>query len=244
LPPETKIIQQASFNERSGNIKFLIATDAIGMGMNLNINRVIFASLWKHSFISGRHRIGWSAVLQIAGRAGRYMNDGYVTAFHPEDLRLIRKYIERSNDPIAKISTNEEIDKTYHERTKYYKDMSHITSYQIKNFKTQKFTIDQKYLTQAYIFPPLSQIEAFAELKNQGRRPVDDPMHFSDVLSNFQNLATMKSNFNFKNIVEECAIADAIENIPNLTLKERFNFIKAPLRVRIDKTRNRRKGNR
>ena len=57
LPPETKIIQQTAFNERSGNIKFLIATDAIGMGMNLNINRVIFATLWKHSRLRKRHQI-------------------------------------------------------------------------------------------------------------------------------------------------------------------------------------------
>ena len=142
LPPETKIIQQEAFNERSGNIKFLIATDAIGMGMNLNINRIIFASLWKQSNFDKRLQIGQSAVLQIAGRAGRYMNDGYVSAFHPGDLRLVRKYIQGSGDPMARILEDEEIDKSYQERTKYYKNMSHITSYQIQDFKTQKFTCD------------------------------------------------------------------------------------------------------
>jgi ATP-dependent RNA helicase SUPV3L1/SUV3 len=37
LPPETKQLQAIRFNERKDNIKFLVATDAIGMGLNLNI---------------------------------------------------------------------------------------------------------------------------------------------------------------------------------------------------------------
>lgn len=37
LPPETKKTQAYMFNNRIGNIKFLVATDAIGMGLNLNI---------------------------------------------------------------------------------------------------------------------------------------------------------------------------------------------------------------
>jgi ATP-dependent RNA helicase SUPV3L1/SUV3 len=35
------------FNNRIGNIKFLVATDAVGMGLNLNINRVVFSTLEK-----------------------------------------------------------------------------------------------------------------------------------------------------------------------------------------------------
>ena len=45
LPPETKKLQTQLFNEREGNVKFLVATDAIGMGLNLNINRIIFFQL-------------------------------------------------------------------------------------------------------------------------------------------------------------------------------------------------------
>ena len=37
LPPDTKKTQAYMFNNRLGNIKFLVATDAVGMGLNLNI---------------------------------------------------------------------------------------------------------------------------------------------------------------------------------------------------------------
>jgi ATP-dependent RNA helicase SUPV3L1/SUV3 len=45
LPPESKLMQQQNFNERKGKTKFMVATDAIGMGMNLNIKRIIFSTL-------------------------------------------------------------------------------------------------------------------------------------------------------------------------------------------------------
>lgn len=45
LPPETKKKQALNFNERKDNVKILLATDAVGIGLNLNINRVIFYSL-------------------------------------------------------------------------------------------------------------------------------------------------------------------------------------------------------
>ena len=62
LPPESKMMQQEAFNERIGNIKYLIATDAIGMGMNLNINRLIFASLVKIGFRKKRLQLDGSGI--------------------------------------------------------------------------------------------------------------------------------------------------------------------------------------
>jgi ATP-dependent RNA helicase SUPV3L1/SUV3 len=47
LPPETKKTQAIAFNERTEGVKFLVATNAIGMGLNLNINRVIFTNIYK-----------------------------------------------------------------------------------------------------------------------------------------------------------------------------------------------------
>ena len=82
-------------------MKFLLATDAIGMGMNLNVNRVIFASLRKHLRGKRGVPITKSSILQIAGRAGRYMTDGYVSAFDHKDLSVIRNSIENSGDLFA-----------------------------------------------------------------------------------------------------------------------------------------------
>jgi len=73
LSPRTRNAQVAMFE--AGEVDYLVATDAIGMGLNLNVNHVAFASLRK--FDGGGLRALTPAELgQIAGRAGRYMNDG------------------------------------------------------------------------------------------------------------------------------------------------------------------------
>ncbi|HCX68623.1 MAG TPA: hypothetical protein DHK64_14135, partial [Rhodobiaceae bacterium] len=60
---------------QSGEVDFLVATDAIGMGLNMDVDHVAFASTGK--FDGRQHRpLQVSELAQIAGRAGRYMNDG------------------------------------------------------------------------------------------------------------------------------------------------------------------------
>jgi replicative superfamily II helicase len=61
------------FNNRIGNIKFLVATDAIGMGLNLNIQRIVFASIEKVIRGGRRQKLDDYSIKQIGGRAGRYM---------------------------------------------------------------------------------------------------------------------------------------------------------------------------
>ena len=46
-----------------------------------------------------RRQIGETDILQIAGRAGRYRNDGYVTAFNRGDLKIIREHVKTLNIP-------------------------------------------------------------------------------------------------------------------------------------------------
>src|SRR5262245_15473260 len=73
LSPRTRNAQVALY--QSGDIDFLVATDAIGMGLNLNVDHVAFAGVRK--FDGQTHRELTPAELaQIAGRAGRHMNDG------------------------------------------------------------------------------------------------------------------------------------------------------------------------
>ena len=73
LSPRTRNAQVALY--QSGEVDFLVATDAIGMGLNMDVDHVAFAGLRKHD---GR-RTRWlhaSEIGQIAGRAGRYRTDG------------------------------------------------------------------------------------------------------------------------------------------------------------------------
>ena len=73
LSPRTRNAQVAMFEE--GEVDYLVATDAIGMGLNLNLNHVAFASLRKFDGV-GVRQLTPAEIGQVAGRAGRYMNDG------------------------------------------------------------------------------------------------------------------------------------------------------------------------
>jgi ATP-dependent RNA helicase SUPV3L1/SUV3 len=73
LSPRTRNAQVAMYQE--GDVDYLIATDAIGMGLNMDIDHVFFAADRK---FDGRfpRKLRPPELAQIAGRAGRYKNDG------------------------------------------------------------------------------------------------------------------------------------------------------------------------
>jgi len=73
LSPRTRNAQVAMFE--AGEVDYLVATDAIGMGLNLDVQHVAFASLQK---FDGRRlrRLTIAEMAQIAGRAGRHQQDG------------------------------------------------------------------------------------------------------------------------------------------------------------------------
>ena len=73
LSPRTRNAQVAMYQE--GEVDYMVATDAIGMGLNMDVDHVAFAGLRK--FDGRRPRLLTRAEIgQIAGRAGRHMNDG------------------------------------------------------------------------------------------------------------------------------------------------------------------------
>ena len=73
LSPKTRNAQVQLY--QSGDVDYLVATDAIGMGINMDLENVFFSNLKK---FDGRklRRLNMSEIGQIAGRAGRYLNDG------------------------------------------------------------------------------------------------------------------------------------------------------------------------
>ncbi|XP_023310678.1 ATP-dependent RNA helicase SUV3 homolog, mitochondrial isoform X1 [Anoplophora glabripennis] len=108
LPPGTKLAQAAKFNDPDNSCKILVATDAIGMGLNLSIRRIIFYSLIKPIMNEKGEKemdtISVSSALQIAGRAGRYgtqWEQGYVTTFKPEDLNTLKNRLSSDPEPIT-----------------------------------------------------------------------------------------------------------------------------------------------
>ena len=73
LSPETRNKQVAMF--QAGEVDYIVATDAIGMGLNLDVNHVAFAALTKFDGVRQR-RLTPAEMAQIAGRAGRHQRDG------------------------------------------------------------------------------------------------------------------------------------------------------------------------
>jgi ATP-dependent RNA helicase SUPV3L1/SUV3 len=73
LSPRTRNAQVALYQDKE--VDFLVATDAIGMGLNMDVDHVAFASLGKFDGHRPR-RLAPAEIAQIAGRAGRGMRDG------------------------------------------------------------------------------------------------------------------------------------------------------------------------
>ncbi|KAI0098263.1 P-loop containing nucleoside triphosphate hydrolase protein [Nemania sp. FL0031] len=120
LPPETRAQQAALFNDPDNDYDYLVASDAIGMGLNLEIRRVIFEATHKRDSSSYR-QMSVSEIKQIGGRAGRYrtanhairasnLDDesaksepsgpGLVTALEDEDLAIVIKAFNSEPEPI------------------------------------------------------------------------------------------------------------------------------------------------
>ena len=95
LSPKTRNAQVELY--QSGDVDFLVATDAIGMGINMNLENVYFSSLKKFDGKKLR-RLNLSEIGQIAGRAGRYLNDGNFgitedcEKINAEEVELLEKH--------------------------------------------------------------------------------------------------------------------------------------------------------
>ena len=103
LPPEIRRRQMRQFN--SGRTKVVVATDAIGMGLNLPVRRIVFLQADKYDGVSRRPLLV-SEIKQIAGRAGRFgiYNSGYVNAMGKEELEYIRERYEAQEEPVTQVN--------------------------------------------------------------------------------------------------------------------------------------------
>lgn len=95
LSPKTRNAQVNLY--QSGDVDYLVATDAIGMGINMDLNHVYFSNIKKFDGKKIR-RLRISEIGQISGRAGRYLNDGSfgITGdcdeISPEEIELLENH--------------------------------------------------------------------------------------------------------------------------------------------------------
>ena len=103
LSPRTRNAQVALYE--AGEVDHLVATDAIGMGLNMDITHVAFAG--RRKFDGREHRDLLPAELgQIAGRAGRHVQDGTfgtTAGCPPFDAALVEALEEHRFDPVRRL---------------------------------------------------------------------------------------------------------------------------------------------
>ena len=201
LSPRTRNSQVEIYEDKK--VDFLVATDAIGMGLNLNIEHVSFSAIQKYD---GRYnRDLYPAELgQIAGRAGRYLNDGSFgclsTAGNLDPI--IIKSIENSKfDSIKKIYwRNSKID---------FQSVDSVLN-SFKKFPIKNFFIHKKNAEDELNFRELSQ--------NQEIKPFLNNSHSINLLWNVCQIPDFQKFFNdsylnlLKNIFLELINNDGIIN--------------------------------
>ncbi len=103
LPPEIRRRQMQLF--AGGQTKVVVATDAIGMGLNLPVRRIVFIQTEKFDGVE-RRGLSVPEILQIAGRAGRYgiYDIGYVNAMGSTALAYIKERFSAEDKLVEKVS--------------------------------------------------------------------------------------------------------------------------------------------
>ena len=103
LPPEIRRRQMHLFHKKK--TKVVVATDAIGMGLNLPVKRIVFLQAEKFDGVA-RRLLTTAEVKQIAGRAGRFglYPKGYVTATEEPDLTYIEERMADTEKPLTQVN--------------------------------------------------------------------------------------------------------------------------------------------
>jgi ATP-dependent RNA helicase SUPV3L1/SUV3 len=206
LPPETRAQQAALFNDPDNDYDFLVASDAVGMGLNLSIKRVIFEATSKHDGI-GFRLIQTSEIKQIAGRAGRYktasdaMKKDILEAADEEHMKVDEEKSSMKN--VGLVTTLENFDLPIVQRA---------METEVEPLKT------------AGIFPPSNILLRFANYF-----PPKTP--FSYIVLRLHEISSLHPSFHLCRLKEQIEVADLIQPY-NLTNMDRIVFMSAPVAIR------------
>ncbi|KAM7206859.1 ATP-dependent RNA helicase [Naviculisporaceae sp. PSN 640] len=210
LPPETRAQQAALFNDPDNDYDFLVASDAIGMGLNLEIKRVIFESSTKFDGI-GHRGLTIPEVKQIGGRAGRYKTARQAIDGGAEKGE--QEVVQKTPDPAAaapaKWGTPGFV------TTLDQQDLEHIKL---------SFLEEAPPIPAAMLVPPQTVIERFCSFF-----PPQTP--FSFILSRLREIARISNSFFLGWLSDEIAIAEAIQDYP-MSIHDRCTLLYAPVSIR------------
>lgn len=214
LPPESRAQQAALFNDPDNDYDYLAASDAIGMGLNLEIKRVVFESVTKHDGTKMR-TLTLPELKQIGGRAGRYR-----TAAQAVQASAVTPTAPVSGTPLAiqqQIPTNPQSTRGQvgFVTTMDEEDLSVVTG---------SFNQVAEPLKTAGLFPPTFVIERFASYF-----PAGTP--FSFMLLRLRDIARLPGLYHMCSFRDNIEIAHQIQPFP-LSVHDRCIFLTAPVSLR------------
>lgn len=204
LPPETRAQQAALFNDPDNDYDFLVASDAIGMGLNLEIKRVIFEQTQKRDKF-GFRAISTSELKQIGGRAGRYrtasaaIKDGLQAAAAAENAAPPPPQVKAP----GLVTCLEDDD---------------ITAIQTA------FKQDPEPIKTAGIQIPPSLLERFSAYF-----PPNTPLSY--IIIRLRDIAHVSSRYHMCSFAEMADVADLIQPYP-MSIFDRCVFLNAPVALR------------
>ncbi|CAK7269831.1 RNA helicase [Sporothrix epigloea] len=214
LPPETRAQQAALFNDPDNDYDFLVASDAIGMGLNLEVKRIIFETAAKHDGMNFRH-LNVPEVKQIGGRAGRYRT---AAAAMKDNDASVRDEAETGAEgtPIFNAKT----------RGSLGGSGGFVTTLEDEDLSIVQnaFLAEAPPLEAAGIQPPVFAVEQFARYF-----PPDTP--FSFILTRMRELAKVSGLFQMCTPKESIEICNIIEPF-RMTIYDRCIFITSPACLR------------
>ncbi|KAI8959017.1 P-loop containing nucleoside triphosphate hydrolase protein [Daldinia sp. FL1419] len=208
LPPETRAQQAALFNDPDNDYDFLVASDAIGMGLNLEIKRIIFEQMHKRIKNNWR-QIPIPEIKQIGGRAGRF------------------RTAQQANKAESTTNANgDEIIGTPPPRTGQPGLVTALEGADL-SLVQKAFRTEPEPLRTAGIQAPPSVIERFSSYF-----PPNIP--FSYILIRLRDIARLSPRYHICGLKEMLTVANLIQPYP-MSVYDRCVFLNAPVYLRDGK---------
>lgn len=241
LPPETRAQQARLFNDPNNDYDYLVASDAVGMGLNLAIKRIVFEHTSKFDGYE-RRPLGVADLKQIAGRAGRYRVAGVTENESEKKVNTSIAAVDTTEDmhdlatpkgePPPPLSSHAPSTETAPTPTSTISspssEMDTESTGLVTTLEDFDFPLVQSAmasspppLTTAGIFPPASVLERFSAYF-----PPSTP--FSYVLTRLHELSQMHSRFHLCGLRDQVWIADLIEPVQGLSVADRLIICNAP----------------
>ncbi|KAI4624377.1 hypothetical protein J4E83_004051 [Alternaria metachromatica] len=220
LPPETRAQQARLFNDPDNDYDYLVASDAIGMGLNLAIKRVIFESTIKSNGLN-YVPLQISEIKQIAGRAGRYKTAQQAVITDSEQASIV----DGAADPA--IGVDDKQPDTVEAKRPEEKTIGWVTTLDQVDHAALKLGMkrEPEHISTAGLFPPSLIVERFANYFPPGTP-------FGYIMLRLHEISELHPRFHLCALKDQLAIADAIHMVKNLSIQDRIMLCAAPINMR------------